>query len=526
MSVMDRAGGAGTRPRWGMLGAALLTALAFVALAGPAQARWLRAESPKFIVYSDGDEMRLREQVEQLEVFDVMLRQWHSMPIDGLPPRKLEIYLVADKAGLQRMWPGVSDHIAGMYSPSIGDISAIAIRDAREASHKSKNAEDWSESTLFHEYTHHFMLQYFPAAFPTWLIEGYAEFFGTATVQGQTVEIGKFSSGRTYELTSTPWLPMEVVLGKRLDQIPDKQWGMFYAQSWLLTHYLKSDPVRAKQMLAYMVDIGKGADPVAAMQKATGQDIPTLTRNLHTYLMGGLKYGSYGRKGAVAPPITVTVLPPSADVMLLEAEHMRHGVARDQRETMLKTIRDKAAGLSGDRIADLALARAEMQLGDRKIASAIVDRRLAADPNDVEALELAARVRLADGDEENDYTKMRTRYQEAQPFLGRAFKLDPNRYQTLYTYVRSRQVLDKDYPSDNTLEAILAALEYAPQVAEIRFEATRAMMQRKRWREAAAIIAPLANDPHAAEAAVHARDLLQQIKDKAASEPEAPAKAG
>ena len=35
------------------------------------------------------------------------------------------------------------------------------------------------KTVLLHEYTHHFMYQYFPAAYPTWYSEGFAEFMAS-----------------------------------------------------------------------------------------------------------------------------------------------------------------------------------------------------------------------------------------------------------------------------------------------------------------------------------------------------------
>jgi len=510
------------RPRWAVLLAAACAVMVFALFgAAPAEARWLRAESPKFIVYSDGDDMRLREQVQQLEMFDAVLRAAHQLDPRGVPPRKLTIYLVKDHASLARMWPGEPEHIAGLYNASSGDISAIAIRDSKETTHRAANQDTWEESTLFHEYTHHFMLQNFPFGFPTWLIEGYAEYYGATTVDGGHIETGKFSNGRVYELDGLPWLPMQDVLGKRLDEIPQKQWGMFYAQSWLLTHYLKSDPARSRQLVAYMIDVGKGGDPVAAMQKATGMDMLALTQALHGYLKGRLSFTVFDSKGMAAPQISITTMPASADAILLEAEHVRHGVDRGERDSVLKIVREKAAAFPDDRLAQITLAHAEMKLGDRATAEAILDRLIAKDPNDVEALELAGQSRLDHGDTENDYAKTRADYQAAQTFIARAFKLDPNRYQTLATYARSRRLLDQDYPSDNTLEALLAALDYAPQVAQIRFEAADGMMRRKRWAEARAIITPLANDPHDPGGSRAARALLGRINDEAAREAKA-----
>lgn len=80
---------------------AVLAAAAALCAPGMAQAKWLRAESPRFIIYSDGNESQLRKYVEQMEVFDSLLRIRHGLPENGVPARKLPIYLVTSRAELQ-----------------------------------------------------------------------------------------------------------------------------------------------------------------------------------------------------------------------------------------------------------------------------------------------------------------------------------------------------------------------------------------------------------------------------------------
>ena len=50
------------------------------------------------------------------------------------------------------------------------------------------------KSVLFHEYAHHFMLHHFPAAYPAWYVEGFAEFFSVvAFPQDGSIEYGKIA---------------------------------------------------------------------------------------------------------------------------------------------------------------------------------------------------------------------------------------------------------------------------------------------------------------------------------------------
>jgi hypothetical protein len=520
------------RARAGALAGAMLLAAGLAALAaGPAQAKWLRAESPRFVVYSDGDETVLRDYVKDLEAFDGVLRSLHGLDANAVPPRKLEVYLVRSREQLHVTYPDASEGIAGFYAPTTVDVLAVAIR--TKPSGVSNVTHDrvpsgWAldgQQIVFHEYTHHFMLQYFPYGYPAWLVEGYAEYFGPTVVTPERVEVGVLDEARGPELWSSRWLPLRDVLAKNVSQIERERRTWFYAEAWLLTHYFMSDPERYRQLGRYMAAVGKGADPVKAMEEATGMGVEALEARLHDYVKGKLQYTVFDRRKTAEPPITVTVLPPSADELLLDAAMMKGaGTAKKDEAETVKRIRAEAAHFPGDRLAELTLARAEIEYGDRKAGEAILDRRLAAAPDDVEALDLAAHARLDAGDDDKAHAADLAK--EAQPFVAKAFKLDPDRYQTLWTYARSRKLLDPDYPSDNTLEALLAAHDLAPQVEEIRLEAARGMIARGRLDYAAAMLTPVANDPHGGEGVETARKLLAEIERKrAGAAPAAPAPA-
>ena len=60
---------------------------------GAVRAEWLRAESERFIVYSDSDERVLRSYVQNLETFDRVLRFRTGLPMDAAPPRSFETQL-------------------------------------------------------------------------------------------------------------------------------------------------------------------------------------------------------------------------------------------------------------------------------------------------------------------------------------------------------------------------------------------------------------------------------------------------
>ena len=239
--------------------------------AAPARAEWLKAESERFIVYSDGREPQLRRFVQELESFDRLLRLRLGLKVDEAPYRKLPIYLVGSHGGLTKVSPDAHENLAGFYTATDEDIFGVAIRD-RDA------------DTLKHEYAHHFMWQNFAATYPGWFVEGFAEYFSTVEFERDRVAVGKYNENRAYWLQNGSWLPMRDLLSGRPQLSDDRHSETYYPLAWLLTHWFMSDPARQRTLSAYLADVGGGGDPVEAMQRATGLTPEALQQTLRRYL--------------------------------------------------------------------------------------------------------------------------------------------------------------------------------------------------------------------------------------------------
>jgi len=486
---------------WKRWGGAVLAALGLLLLLpASAQAKWLRAESPRFVVYSDGDEATLRAYANKLEDFDTILRTFYGLQPDGVPAQKLHVYLVRQRAALKRVSPDIGDDIAGFYSSSTTGIFAIA---------ESTRGDDEADDTMLHEYTHHFMLQNLRGIYPGWLVEGFAEYYMTARLSPTSFVIGNPNSGRAYQLMNGQWVSTIDVLSKRPVDVSDEQRSGYYAQAWLMTHYMLGDPVRRKQLFAYVRELAKGAKSVDAWITATGEDIPTLDRKLQVYKRGNLPGTGFKRSPHAATDIQVTALTPSADALLLESLHMSRGLYDREEKDFVALVRTAAARYPGDRFAELTLAEAEVKYGDRAAGDVILDRLIAANAEDAQAITIKAfgLIRAAN-DDDADYRKL---YAQAGKLLARANSLTPDDYRILYAFARTRRS-DPDYPSDNTLNVLMLAAELAPQVYDIRVEAARGLILRKRFDEAIEQLTPVANSPHGGGAAETAKGLLKQIE--------------
>lgn len=488
-----------TRARRALLAFAA-TLLALAAFTAPAQAKWLKAETDHFVIHSDTGERELREYAVDLETFDALLRLRHGRKPGEATARKLPIYLVRDLKELRRAQPEAQEGQAGVYLSGEQDVYALAIR-------------KFGDDVLLHEYVHHFMLGNFPNAYPTWLVEGYAEYFASAEFKPQEVNFGKPSSNRAGWLNNGKWLKVADLLRLHPQQLKSgEQRSMYYGQAWLLTHYMLSDPRRLDQLQAYARDVSAGRDPVAAMEKATGASLTALDNALRSYFGGGIKYGRLPRNLLPAPAVTISELPASAGDLLLEAQLLKRGVPQAMRAEVLAKVRARAAKHPGDRLADVTLARAETTIGDRAAGEAILTRRLAADGADAEALRLLAQSRLAAAAEEKDATRAAAIRTEARRYAARAMNVDQSDYQTLMTFVQTRSGLP-GYPTADDLKALLLAHGMAPQVAALRVNTAMALVLAKQEREALRLLQPVANNPHGGPAAEAAQTAIRLIAE-------------
>ncbi|MCS6627302.1 DUF1570 domain-containing protein [Roseibacterium beibuensis] len=392
----------------------LLLALLLVVLTpASALADWKRAESEHFVVYSDGSERSLREYTAKLERFDALLTS--RMGGARAEVRRLPVYLVGDGRALRTAVPGLPAGIAGYYSASDADVFAILVRGE-------------SDDILLHEYSHHVMARAGDVRYPGWFREGFAEYFATATVTERgEASFGLPSAARLYALQRTSWLPMDAVLRAdgSLDIGSETGRGMYYAQSWALTHWLLADTSRIQNLSAYVAAVNGGRDPVEAWQAVFAMTPEQLTAALRSHLRGRLSYTKLNMP-PIDPAITVTTLSPAADVVLLPAVNARlWDPAAIDGPALLATMRAAAGRFPDDPLALVALGRAEMRWGDPLAAETALTRALEREADNVEGLVLMADMARERGVDAQDEAERTRQWDLAQAFLRRALEADP-----------------------------------------------------------------------------------------------------
>ena len=473
------------------------------ALAGPAQARWLEARSSLFDVFSDGDEAQLRAFVQSLQNYDELLRL--TTETNAPPsPNRLVIYLVGGSLGVYQVDPHAALGVAGFYAPEVEGVLAVAER-------RTIN-EAWAsaQAVIFHEYTHHFVNQYYPGVYPAWYQEGFAEYCSTAKFKGDIVTLGEPLPERLQPLFHQPWMPIADVIAPPPYRTSVTSGPMFYPEAWLATHYLLRDDDRRQRLIDYLLALRKGSAPKAAFETSFGMDFPTFQRALVSYLNGNSITYSQIHLPAPLPvaQITVTELPPSADrLLLLRARLIAGSVLPAEAPALVSQVRAAAAAFPDDALALRTLARAEVFFGDPDKADAPLDRLLAAHPDDVEAVYLKAmRYQRAFLWGHANTPQLLDR---ARSYLQKARKLDPDFYPAAFQ-LATNLTLTGGWPTEEAIANDLDAHRLAPQVDEITYGAALALLRAKRPADAKPLLEMVAYDPHPTSLSAAARMMLAQ----------------
>ncbi|KTE23575.1 MULTISPECIES: hypothetical protein [unclassified Sphingopyxis] len=493
-------------------GLGLLAGIAIMGGADRAEAKWLRADTDNFIIYSEGSEKSLRDFADKLERFDATLSLRFGIS-RVKEPNRLTIYLVERAADAGRLTAGrLGPSIAGFYSADPEGSFAVSNRESTVI----KGTPEWQQ-TLFHEYGHHFMRRYLHAAFPAWFIEGFAEYYSTTdfTKDGKA-EIGKPPYGRAYGLLEMPKIPAETLLFQRPGTMRNSgQMDVYYGRAWLLTHMLYSSTTRSGQLGAYLGAINKGVEAKKAATDAFG-DLAQLDRDLNTYLKQRLSYRTTGEPIAVSATVTITPLSPADDAMLpLQLERKSASGNEERLVKVRDSLTKLAAQHAGDADVWYELAMAEWDRGKEKrdpaAARASVDKALALDPRHVRANVLLGRIMLDALREKDDPSA--ADWNAARKPIILANQTNPDDPVPLLAYFQSFAPQGHEPPSI-AIDGLARAFELAPENGEARINYAFALANRGKFDRAIALAKSIAYDPHGNGDGPALLDRLEAMKAK------------
>ncbi|MBJ7500953.1 MAG: hypothetical protein JHC57_14465 [Sphingopyxis sp.] len=485
---------------------AAAAAMAAALIATVAEARWLRAETDSFIIYSEGNEKSLREFASTLQRFDVALRLLLEVKEQG-ESNRLPIYLLASTGEVAKLYTGSrSSSFVGFYRTERDGSFAVS---HRENGGRSRGTSA-SQETLFHEYAHHFMKRYRTGAYPAWIIEGFAEYYSTIDFDrdGRAL-IGKPAYGRQYGLVQLPQIPVETLLATDPHSLKTVgQVDVYYGRAWLLTHMLFHDAPREGQLVAYARAINAGTEAGQAARQAFG-DLDQLDKDLAAYLRRPLNYRI--TKDAIPVPtnISVTALPPGEDAVI--PLRLARLSARPGDDSL--AVRDSLLGLTKAHAGDAAVwfeyAAAEWALDkdarDLAAVRSALDRVIAIKPDHVRGNVLLGELSMHELDMKGDYSD--ASWQKAREPVALANRTDPDDPLPLYVYFQS--FIDQGkIPPDIAIQGLEQAFRLAPENIEMRVAHAFALANRGQFTSAIRLAQSIAFDPHMG---AQARPLLEQL---------------
>ncbi|MDF7775944.1 hypothetical protein P1X14_11865 [Sphingomonas sp. AOB5] len=325
-----------------------------------------------------------------------------------------------------------------------------------------------AEGRIYGGFAQHFLLTYFPMAYPRWYLDGFGEIFATIKVR----EDGKIEYGRAPEglRKVTDWFrtyPVRDVLnGNYLKAGSRTRWTPYHA--WVLAHYLFFSEERKGQLQAYLAaysrgeglekaaqafgDPGKLASDVARYDNskvpwerltyppelAAEPIIRQLTRGQAAFVKGRLELGSRTTipEGPAATPAIA---------------------ARDR---WLVKLRGDAGRYPTNLDAQLLLAEAECRSANAAECLAAADRALAVDGNSAGALNwkgVALTQQALAGPSPERAQRLRT----ARGFIVRANRIDSEAAGPLLSYYRSFADAG-EAPPEVALEGLLKVVDTIP----------------------------------------------------------------
>ncbi len=375
---------------------------------------WKRAESEHVLMFSDGGEAELRRAATDVERLHDLMVRLYGPDVQAGEPAKLRIILIDSVPAYRGMALRNLRAEEGPYVPPFAgqryydpredgavlvlpradqviDLDTSKARDAfcdemgpdlllaektcaEVANRPAPAARPW-EAVLFSAYAQHFVLNYLPAGYPRWYLDGVGALFSTVKMRSNgALDYAKVSLANRQIFRSYGRLNAADVLTGRYLEAPSGQmeWTPFHAA--LLVHYfVYSDlkPERRAQFHRYMTAVHQGV-PMAEAAGVFG-DMRKLRREISSYAnRDGLTY-------ARTEPGGVPVLEPSITTLSLASAAML--------EASIGLPSRNAAGVPGyDSEATLLFAERECRAHRYRTCLAAADSALEHSPDDARAL--------------------------------------------------------------------------------------------------------------------------------------------
>jgi tetratricopeptide (TPR) repeat protein len=458
----------------------VLACILTVVTATNAGAAWAYAASEHFEVYAAGGDRDARDALNYFERVHAFFTDYM-----GLPTRPGTVTRLVVFNGDRQFAPYRLNEVSTAFYLSGPDRDFIVM----------KSFDENANRIVVHEYAH-LVIRHAGLRFPLWLNEGLAEFFSTLAPEGQRMSVGAVPLDRLLYLSDrTTMLPLErlfAVTSGSSEYNTQTHAGVFYSQSWALTHMLMVDSRYRGKFKDLQKRIGSGMPSAAAFAEVYGMTPAAVARDLANYVQRN-QY-SYFLANYKFPPLMDKVATRAVDAFEadLMGANLLAGMINRQDEA-----RAAFARLSSQRPDDLALAESRAYFELRR------GRRDQALPQFARAVQLGSRnPRLY-----RDFAAIEP--SRAEELLGRALLLAPD---DLDIRVRYGRVLLNQRKSADAI-ATLMAVKGDPQDFNLFQVLATAYMQTNQLPEAREAAGRAAKYAEPGPEAEFAARLVKSIDD-------------
>jgi len=175
---------------------------------------------------------------------------------------------------------GAPGYSAGFFISSLRE-NAILIQDVPDSS---------GIQIILHEYAHYLNQQSGRIRFPRWFEEGNAEYLSHSRVTDQVFEYAMAPGRHLSTLNFVSWWPLTRILETDdVAALREDEATLFYSQSWLLVHYMRSlpdaDQTIGPRLQRYARLASDGVPPIDAFEQAFAVEVDQFEQQLLQYYL-------------------------------------------------------------------------------------------------------------------------------------------------------------------------------------------------------------------------------------------------
>ncbi len=442
-----------------------------------AVSHWFRAESRRFIVYSDAGEDDVALLLGNLEKLDHLLRLY------VLPEReaqrqepKLTLYFHNSASDLREIAASPPADAVGLYSSCAAGVQGFGVHLERIPSladaQLDKAPLDDTLSHIFEAYARHFLYRHTDIRTPASFIDGFAQYFSSVRFSDTQMVLGRVPKGLGAYLKFLGdghqySLDYDDVLEERLADARNYAGAAgvrleFEAKAWLLTHYMLSSDEHRKRLNTYLALVERGLAPTPAFERAFGLKKSELSEVMWRYGLKGFAALRVAQPTQPATRVSFRSLPQAAGEFVLANAALRACPGRPAGEALLQRLAALAPRFPSDELARLTLSRAQIEWGHPQHAVAALEALLKDEEAHFAARHLlgVAYLRLA---ERSEGEARRAQAELARRHLQRARELSPSSTETALAAFQA-EVAATDVPAQAALEDVIMAWQATREV--------------------------------------------------------------